>query len=100
MDRAIAYELDLLFAAAGADRYRPGGATSIDITREGVDKAYGLKKLRDASRIALDDMMLIGDALFPGGNDYPAKEMCLNKVRVRDPEEPLAVIAAIVACQK
>ena len=32
-----------------------GGATSIDITREGVDKAYGLKKLRDASGIALDE---------------------------------------------
>ena len=31
-----------------------GGATSIDITREGVDKAYGLKKLRDESGIPLD----------------------------------------------
>ena len=31
-----------------------GGATSIDITQKGVDKAYGLKKLRDASGIALD----------------------------------------------
>ena len=27
-----------------------GGATSIDVTREGVDKAYGLKKLRDVVR--------------------------------------------------
>ena len=50
-----------------------GGATSIDITREGVDKAYGLKKLNEASGIALDKMMFIGDAIFPGGNDYPAE---------------------------
>ena len=77
-----------------------GGATSIDITREGVDKAYGLKKLNEASGIALDKMMFIGDAIFPGGNDYPAKELGLDTVRVRDPQETLSVVAAIVACQK
>jgi HAD superfamily hydrolase (TIGR01484 family) len=77
-----------------------GGATSIDITKEGVDKAYGLKRLRDESGIPLDAMMFIGDAIFPGGNDYPAKELGLDTVRVRDPQETLSVIAAIVACQK
>ena len=77
-----------------------GGSTSIDITREGVDKAYGLKKLRDESGIPLDAMMFVGDAIFPGGNDYPAKELGLDTVRVRDPKETLAVIATVVACQK
>jgi phosphomannomutase len=77
-----------------------GGATSIDITREGVDKAYALKKLRDHSGIALNSMMFIGDAIFPGGNDYPAKLLGLDTVRVRDPEETLSVIATIIACQK
>ena len=74
--------------------------SGVDITREGVDKAYGLRKLRDASGIALDAMMFIGDAIFPGGNDYPAKQLGLDTVRVRDPQETLAVIAAIIACQK
>ncbi|TPG11972.1 HAD-IIB family hydrolase [Sphingomonas oligophenolica] len=77
-----------------------GGSTSIDITREGVDKAYGLKKLRDHSGIALDKMMFVGDAIFPGGNDYPAKQLGLDTVKVRDPDETLSVIAAIVACQQ
>ncbi|PAX08740.1 HAD-IIB family hydrolase [Sphingomonas lenta] len=77
-----------------------GGATSIDITQEGVDKAYGLKKLRDASGIPLDAMMFIGDAIFPGGNDYPAFTLGLDTVRVRDPQETISVISAIVACQK
>lgn len=77
-----------------------GGATSIDITRAGVDKGYGLKKLREESGIVLGDMLFIGDAIFPGGNDYPAKQIGLDTVRVRDPQETLAVIAAIVACQK
>ncbi len=77
-----------------------GGTTSIDITREGVDKGYGLSKLAEASGFPLDAMLFIGDAIFPGGNDYPAKEIGLDTVRVRDPAETLAVIAAIVACQK
>ncbi|ONF97227.1 HAD-IIB family hydrolase [Sphingomonas jeddahensis] len=77
-----------------------GGATSIDITQEGVDKAYGLKRLRDESGIPLDSMMFVGDAIFPGGNDYPAKELGLDTVRVRDPQDTLGVIATVVACQK
>lgn len=77
-----------------------GGATSIDITQKGVDKGYGLKKLRDASGIPLEKMMFIGDAIFPGGNDYPAKELGLETVRVKDPDGTLAAIAAIVACLK
>ena len=77
-----------------------GGATSIDITQKGVDKGYGLKRLRDASGIPLEQMMFIGDAIFPGGNDYPAKELGLETVRVKDPEGTLAAIAGIVACLK
>lgn len=77
-----------------------GGATSIDVTQKGVDKAYGLKKLRDASGIPLEQMMFIGDAIFPGGNDYPAKELGLDTVRVKDPDGTLAAVAAIVACLK
>ena len=77
-----------------------GGATSIDITRDGVDKAYGLTQLRDASGIPLDAMMFIGDAIFPGGHDYAAKTPGLDTVSVRDPGETRAVIASIVACLK
>jgi hydroxymethylpyrimidine pyrophosphatase-like HAD family hydrolase len=77
-----------------------GGATSIDITRAGVDKAYGLRKLSKISGIALDSMMFIGDAIFPGGNDYPAKELGLDTVNVRAPEETHSVVSAILACSK
>jgi len=77
-----------------------GGATSIDITREGVDKAYGLKKLNEASGIALDNMMFIGDAIFPGGNDYPAEQLGLDVVKVKNVDGTLAAIAGIVACLK
>jgi HAD superfamily hydrolase (TIGR01484 family) len=75
-----------------------GGTTSIDITKKGVDKGYGLKRLSGASGIPLEQMMFIGDAIFPGGNDYPAKELGLPTVQVRDVDGTLAAIAAIVAC--
>ncbi len=73
-----------------------GGATSIDITREGVDKAYGLKKLSAESGIPLEAMMFLGDAIFPGGNDYPAKTLGLDTVRVRDPQETISVLTGII----
>ncbi|MGD0368086.1 MAG: HAD-IIB family hydrolase, partial [Acidobacteriaceae bacterium] len=46
---------------------RLGGATSIDVTRPGIDKAYGIRKLRDILGISLAEMIYIGDALFVGG---------------------------------
>jgi hypothetical protein len=77
---------------------RLGGTTSIDITLPGIDKAYGIRKLRDTLGIAIPDMIYVGDALFPGGNDYPAKEAGALCIQVRDPEEAKRVIETIVAC--
>jgi hypothetical protein len=77
---------------------RMGGATSIDVTKPGIDKAYGIGKLRDTLRIRIDEMLFIGDALFPGGNDYPAKEAGVVCIQVRDPDETKRVIEAIIAC--
>jgi HAD superfamily hydrolase (TIGR01484 family) len=77
---------------------RLGGATSIDVTRHGIDKAYGIRKLRDVLGIPIDQMIFIGDAIFPGGNDYPAKEAGALTIEVRDPHETKRVIEAISAC--
>jgi phosphomannomutase len=77
---------------------RLGGATSIDVTKQGIDKAYGIRKLRDILHIAIDRMLFIGDAIFPGGNDYPAKEAGALTIQVKDPHETKRVIEAIIAC--
>ena len=77
---------------------RMGGATSIDVTKPGIDKAYGIRKLRDILGIAINEMIFIGDAVFPGGNDYPAKEAGVVSIRVRDPDETKRVIETIMAC--
>ena len=77
---------------------RLGGATSIDVTKHGIDKAYGIRKLRDVLDIPISEMMFIGDAVFPGGNDYPAKEAGALSIEVRDPHETKRVIETIIAC--
>ena len=77
---------------------RMGGATSIDVTKPGNDKAYGIRKLRDVLSVAIGEMIFIGDALFPGGNDYPAREAGVVSIQVRDPDETKRVVEAIIAC--
>jgi HAD superfamily hydrolase (TIGR01484 family) len=77
---------------------RLGGATSIDVTKLGIDKAYGIRKLRDVLEIPIDQMIFVGDALFPGGNDYPAKEAGTPSIEVKDPHETKRVIEAFAAC--
>ncbi len=77
---------------------RLGGTTSVDITKPGIDKAYGIRKLRDMLRIPLHAMLFIGDALFKGGNDYPAEAAGVTSIPVRDPQETKRVIQTIIAC--
>jgi HAD superfamily hydrolase (TIGR01484 family) len=76
---------------------RIGGSTSIDITKPGIDKAYGIRKLRDLLGISLEEMTYIGDALYPGGNDYPAKETGVDCISVKDPDETKRAIQTIIA---
>lgn len=77
---------------------RMGGATSIDVTKPGIDKAYGIRKLSDVLGISLEEMIFIGDALFPGGNDYPAQQAGVVSIPVQGPHETKRVVEAIIAC--
>lgn len=77
-----------------------GGSTSIDITRKGIDKAYGLKRLSENTGVDPDHILFLGDAIFPGGNDYPAKQMGLDTVRVRDVDETKAVVTGLISALK
>ena len=43
-------------------------------------------------------MIYIGDALFPGGNDYPVEEVGVVCVPARGPNETKLVIKLIFAC--
>lgn len=71
---------------------RTGGATSIDVTRKGIDKSYGIKNLQKILGISLDEMIFVGDALFPGGNDRAVHDMGVECVSTSGPDLTLKII--------
>lgn len=77
-----------------------GGSTSIDITRKGVDKQYGLKKLLPVAGVSAEQVLFVGDAIYPGGNDYPAKEMGLDTIKVDEIEQTRLVISTVATVLK
>ncbi|CAN8102005.1 unnamed protein product [Discula destructiva] len=78
---------------------RIGGATSIDITRAGVDKAYGIERLAEISGIPKGDMLFFGDALYPGGNDAPVKDTAgVDSVQVHHVNQTKRALEAVILC--
>lgn len=68
------------------------GVTSIDITRKGIDKGYGIEKIEEHLGISVSEMVFVGDALYEGGNDHPVIRTGIETVSVKDPEETKAVL--------
>ena len=78
---------------------RAGGTTSIDVTRIGIDKAYGMQKLIDTLDISKEDILFFGDKLEEGGNDYPVKAFgvdCLDVSKWEDTVTRLETILAVI----
>lgn len=75
---------------------RAGGSTTIDITRLGIDKAYGMKKLCEAIDISQDEILFVGDKLEEGGNDYPVKAMGIDTVAVERWEDTAFVLEGVL----
>lgn len=75
---------------------RVGGTTSIDVTKKGIDKAYGIRKIESYFHYKIDEMLFVGDALFEGGNDYPVRAVGVDCIEVKDPEETKRVFAELI----
>lgn len=75
---------------------RIGGATSVDVTRPGIDKAYGIRKLAKASGFGLSEMLFVGDSLYLGGNDAPVRDAGVSTIAVNDIGETKLVIETIL----
>jgi hypothetical protein len=75
---------------------RLGGTTSVDITKPGIDKAYGMKKLIEELSISTDDILFVGDKLEEGGNDYPVKAMGIDSIAVEGWEDTALVIETLI----
>ncbi|MGR6317000.1 HAD-IIB family hydrolase [Micromonospora soli] len=75
---------------------RGGGSTSIDVTRKGVDKAYGMRKLLECLDLKTDNVLFVGDRLDAGGNDYPVKAMGIRCMAVTCWEETADYVETLV----
>ena len=75
---------------------RAAGFTSIDVTKKGVDKAYGLRQIQKQLKIPIKKMLFVGDAIYPGGNDYAAVRTGVDYVKVKNPDETKKLIRKLL----
>lgn len=87
---------DLVASRLPGLEVRAGGTTSIDVTRVGIDKAHGMRKLIDALGITKEDILFFGDKLYEGGNDYPVKAMGIDSVDVDGWEDTAKYLEVIL----
>ncbi len=72
------------------------GHTSIDVTKKGIDKGYGLHQIEKYLGVKIQDMLFVGDAIFPGGNDYAVVKTGVDYKKVKDPEETKKIIKSLI----
>jgi phosphomannomutase len=73
-----------------------GGATTIDITKKGVDKAYGIVKTAEHLSLPTHEMLYVGDQLEPGGNDEAATHTAIKTHAVKNPAETAFFISSLL----
>lgn len=76
---------------------RIAGRSTIDVTKKGIDKAYGVQQISKHLNIPISDMIYIGDALFPGGNDEVVKKSGIKTHQVKDPKETEQMMESLLA---
>lgn len=75
---------------------RAAGTTSIDVTKPGIDKAYGMEKLLVTHGWQNDDVLFLGDKIVEGGNDYAVYKMGIDCISVRNWEDTAYAVEGII----
>lgn len=75
---------------------RAAGFTTIDVTKHGIDKAYGIHQIEKYLNIPKSKMFFVGDAIFPGGNDYAVVRTGVDYMPVKGIEETKKIIRSIL----
>lgn len=76
---------------------RTGGETTIDITKKGITKAYGIQRFSELTSIPVSDMVYVGDALQEGGNDSVVIETGVRTQAVSGPQETVVFIEQLIS---
>lgn len=74
-----------------------GGLSSIDVTKKGITKAFGVRRALAHFRAGKKDAVFVGDALFPGGNDYPVKSTGVKSIQVSGPRDAEKLIRSVLS---
>ncbi|VVB77308.1 Eukaryotic phosphomannomutase [uncultured archaeon] len=77
-----------------------GGTNSIDVTKKGIDKAYGIRKIMSRFSYAAYELLFVGDALFVGGNDYPVTKTGVDCVKVEGPKDTMRLFSKIASASR
>ena len=72
------------------------GFTTIDVTKKGINKAYGIRQIEKHLKIPISKMFFVGDAIFPGGNDYAVVSTGVDYMPVKGPTETEKMIQKIL----
>jgi phosphomannomutase len=73
-----------------------GASSSIDVTRPGRDKAFGVERLAAALGVRLEQLVFVGDRLQDGGNDASLRRLPVALVSVRRPSDTLTWAREVV----
>lgn len=70
--------------------------SSIDITHKGIDKAYAMRKIEELLNVGKENIVFLGDALFPGGNDSSVIPTGVECIAVSGPEDTEKVLLSLL----
>jgi len=74
-----------------------GGSTSIDITLKDINKAFAINQIFSLLGYTKDEVLFVGDALFPGGNDESVKITGIDTFSVKNVDETKNFIRKIIS---
>lgn len=57
-----------------------------------------MRRLAEHAGVSFAQILFVGDALYPGGNDYPVRAAGIDTIAVRDVAETRSIVAAVIAC--
>ncbi|OGN07683.1 MAG: hypothetical protein A3B86_02505 [Candidatus Yanofskybacteria bacterium RIFCSPHIGHO2_02_FULL_38_22b] len=68
------------------------GLTSIDVTRKGIDKGYGIKQIEKYLNTPIQNMLFVGDDFTHEGNDEPTLKTGVLCFEVKEPDDTKKLI--------
>ena len=74
-----------------------GGITSIDVTKRGIDKAYGVRQLCQLLKLQEQEALYVGDELESGGNDGAVYKTDVQTKSITNPAETEKLIESFLS---